>query len=756
MRATHGWMTMLRRLWTLAMTNTDPKTRPPGQAGTAAGVIDLYQDGALHGWAWDADRPQERVMLDVVIDGVLRETIQAGQDRPDLEAAGIGDGRYGYRLALHGYAREGAASVDIQFAGTGVSVARSPVRLDETYRCQQDKLRAFLDTGPFWLSDFTFDGDRLIIEGFYHPLHGDLSGVTLAVDGQAPVATEWHPAAAAAGPFWFLDPRSAGFRSVFDLGGMPPAADTSAVVVSLQDPLQPLGDLRTYHLPLSAGAYRNVPDAVRQKRVMGWAHDARFVMLGRTHYETNRQLAARHGTPLERMQRVLDWGTGCGRIARHFLAHHPGVEIHGVDIDADNIAWCSAHLPRGQFRLGPLVPPLPYPDDYFDLVHANSVFTHLAEDVQDAWLKELARILKPHGVALATIHSETAVAYARMPLEWIEAWQQAGIDSQGVSRDLIGFVGDEEYYRNTYHTYAYIDSHWRRHVDVLAIHKHLFGYQDVVVFRKPPASRTAFARQAIPVPAAAGRPDPMAAFERCADILIRSISNTIYGDAPFRTWGDEAFDAAKRHDGRDWPSLAHSMAGTRRLRNMVDLVKTILAENIPGDLIETGVWRGGTCILMKGLLAAWGDTSRTVFCADSFQGLPAPDAGRYPADQGDTLFTYDELAIAKAEVMANFERYGLLDARVAFVQGLFKETLPPLRGKQFALIRLDGDMYESTMDGLVNLYDTVPVGGFVVIDDYGAIAACKQAVTDFRASRNITDLIEVIDWTGVWWRKSGP
>ena len=145
-----------------------------------------------------------------------------------------------------------------------------------------------------------------------------------------------------------------------------------------------------------------------------------------------------------------------------------------------------AHLPGDWFRLGPLILPLPYPDDYFDLVHANCVFTHLAGDVQDACLKELARLLKPHGVALATIQSETAVAYARMPLEWIEAWQQAGIDSQSVSRDLVGFVGDEEYYRNTYRAYAYIDSRWHRHVDVLAIHKHLFGHQDVVVFRKPP------------------------------------------------------------------------------------------------------------------------------------------------------------------------------------------------------------------------------------------------------------------------------
>jgi O-methyltransferase len=243
------------------------------------------------------------------------------------------------------------------------------------------------------------------------------------------------------------------------------------------------------------------------------------------------------------------------------------------------------------------------------------------------------------------------------------------------------------------------------------------------------------------------------AYECYKELLIRTISNTIYQDPPLRTWGDNGFDWEKRMDGRDWPSLAHSMVGTLRLTNLADLVTRVLEEGVPGDLIETGVWRGGSCILMRGLLKAYGDQARNVVAADSFVGLPPPNEERYVHDKGDNFYLYSELAVSLEQVKANFEKYGLLDDKVEFVQGLFKNSLPALRDRQFALIRLDGDLYESTMDSLVNLYDTVPVGGFVVIDDYGAIPACREAVTDFRASRGILETIERIDWAGVWWRK---
>lgn len=238
-----------------------------------------------------------------------------------------------------------------------------------------------------------------------------------------------------------------------------------------------------------------------------------------------------------------------------------------------------------------------------------------------------------------------------------------------------------------------------------------------------------------------------------ADLLIRAIANTIYGDLPQDPWSGGAYSEGIRAEGRDWPSRAHTMVGVKRLQNLRELTKRALAAGIPGDLIETGVWRGGACILMRGLLAAYGESDRKVVVADSFDGLPPPRPEEYPADAGDTHHSFRQLAISQEEVQANFVAYGLLDGQVEFLKGWFRDTLPGQRGRKWALIRLDGDMYESTMDGLENLYDGLSPGGFIIIDDYGAIPACKTAVDDFRAARGIEAPITWVDWTGVWWQK---
>jgi O-methyltransferase len=195
------------------------------------------------------------------------------------------------------------------------------------------------------------------------------------------------------------------------------------------------------------------------------------------------------------------------------------------------------------------------------------------------------------------------------------------------------------------------------------------------------------------------------------------------------------------------------MIGRTRLRHLRGLVERTIAENVPGDYIETGVWRGGASILMRGVLAAYGIRDRRVFCADSFEGLPRPDAARYPADRRDRLFAFEELAVSEAAVRKNFAAYDLLDDQVVFLKGLFKDTLPGVAANRFALIRLDGDMYESTHDALANLYDSVSERGFIVIDDYGGLKNCKKAVHDFIDERGLRAEIQPVDHSCVWWRK---
>jgi O-methyltransferase len=215
------------------------------------------------------------------------------------------------------------------------------------------------------------------------------------------------------------------------------------------------------------------------------------------------------------------------------------------------------------------------------------------------------------------------------------------------------------------------------------------------------------------------------------------------------------FNAEARTWGEDWPPDAETMVGLKRLENVQFCVEDVLARGVPGDFAETGVWRGGVCILIRAILKAHGVTNRVVWLADSFEGLPEPDA-RFPQDRGDKLSTFkDVLGVSLETVKANFERYGLLDDQVRFLKGWFKDTLPISPIERLAVLRLDGDMYASTMDALVNLYDKVSPGGYIIVDDYGQIKACKQAIDDFRDERGISSPICQIDRSGVYWKKEG-
>jgi O-methyltransferase len=141
-----------------------------------------------------------------------------------------------------------------------------------------------------------------------------------------------------------------------------------------------------------------------------------------------------------------------------------------------------------------------------------------------------------------------------------------------------------------------------------------------------------------------------------------------------------------------------------------------------------------------------------VYAADSFAGLPPPDAA-YPADAESRLHTADVLAVPRSEVEQNLDLYGLLDDRVRFLEGWFAETLPTVADRTWSLIRLDGDMYQSTMDALVNLYPRLSPGGFLIVDDY-QFDPCRQAVADYRAANGISEPVEEIDWLGAYWRRA--
>jgi O-methyltransferase len=195
------------------------------------------------------------------------------------------------------------------------------------------------------------------------------------------------------------------------------------------------------------------------------------------------------------------------------------------------------------------------------------------------------------------------------------------------------------------------------------------------------------------------------------------------------------------------------MIGLRRLESLQACVVDVLHRGIPGDLIETGVWRGGAAIFMRAILKAYGDTHRVLWVADSFEGFPEPDLQRYPLDKGyGQGGTHEAIAVSLEQVERNFARYGLLDDQVHFLPGWFRDTLPSAPIERLSLLRLDGDMYESTIVALETLYSKLSVGGYVIVDDY-KLARCRAAVDDFRAEHFVTEELQQIDWTGVYWQR---
>lgn len=196
----------------------------------------------------------------------------------------------------------------------------------------------------------------------------------------------------------------------------------------------------------------------------------------------------------------------------------------------------------------------------------------------------------------------------------------------------------------------------------------------------------------------------------------------------------------------------YTMIGRRRMDNVQFCVESVLNQGIPGDLVECGIWKGGACIFMRGILKAYGSGDRNVWVADSFCGLPLPAA---ETDEGLDLSRgkFPQLAIPLERVKSYFELFGLLDDQVRFLPGWFSDTLPEAGIERISVLRLDGDLYSSTMDVFRNLYDKVSPGGFIIVDDYGVLPQCARATDEFRAARGITTPIERIDITGVFWRK---
>ncbi len=190
-----------------------------------------------------------------------------------------------------------------------------------------------------------------------------------------------------------------------------------------------------------------------------------------------------------------------------------------------------------------------------------------------------------------------------------------------------------------------------------------------------------------------------------------------------------------------------TLLNIKGLINLRTCLEETIKNNIEGDFIETGVWKGGACILAKYIFNQY-NVNKKVFVADSFQGLPPPDLVNYPKDAGDIHYTIPYLRVPVETVRENFERFNLLDSNVIFLEGWFKDTLPTAPIDKLSILRIDGDMYESTMQVLDILYPKLSIGGYCILDDW-CLPRCRTAYYDYIAKTGLKESL-IIDEIAYW------
>ena len=229
---------------------------------------------------------------------------------------------------------------------------------------------------------------------------------------------------------------------------------------------------------------RSYPPPRLRYRVHGSVQTATFHAIGRRIAGDCVTLLKSAGVPTDNVEHVLDFGCGCGRILPFLCEMLPGARMQGTDIDQESIAWCREAFPGLAFTANPMQPPPDFRDGQFDFVLAISVFSHLPEDLQNAWLDELRRITRPGAILILTVHG-MELAQNDLTQAAEQELMREGICFLVRSKSFLKEDGLPDNYQITYHTRDYIASHWSEYFEVLDyIPGGIAGNQDAVVLRR--------------------------------------------------------------------------------------------------------------------------------------------------------------------------------------------------------------------------------------------------------------------------------
>ena len=364
-----------------------------------------------------------------------------------------------------------------------------------TVQSDEDALRASLvvprlAAEPWYVDAVTIDGSRVTAAGWSMPIDtAEPAGGWFTINGR-PFDTIRYPLHRqdVGGAFWQRAGAAySGFECAIEhLDAAYPGGLLEIARVRPETAAVERG--RDVWIRPDPALHRDIPDADRRFRVIGDRDATGFLVSGATDYHRlDRVVQAVAGRGMTSFAKALDWGVGCGRVARHWPAAEARAALTGCDIDRDNVAWCNAHLP-GTFVASQLTPPLPFPDRTFDVVYGISVFTHLREPMQLRWLDELARVTTPGALLLMTTHGETAIDFSRLaPAAYARTRddvRRQGIVVSGTNTQLDGHAEHAGEYVNVYHSADYVRRTWGRYFDVLHVLPGYILHHDLVVLRK--------------------------------------------------------------------------------------------------------------------------------------------------------------------------------------------------------------------------------------------------------------------------------
>lgn len=456
------------------------------------GKIDGINNDYLQGWALDEDDPGRRVPLDVYYNGELLTSTLAGYPRPDLLRAQVGDGSNGLYVALPALTDPEDAEVHVEVAGTGEMLGE-PHKLRRLPLCSPHGLVAAdvlrLHAIPLHsIQGMGFDGQKLLVHGIHLPPDGNPFSLSLRTTPGTEATFHYPLHSPGVGEWYWYWPNAnwSAFRIEIDVSASTDSAEHFDLWFEHDGADEAYTAMNRNHIrvPKNIAAYQNYPGGDNLTRVHHFDNIQRVALAGYNDHRQIATIAEAYGTDLA-SSAVLDWGSGHGRMIRHFADEGRVKEAWAVDIDPENIAWLNDNISSVRASTVPLLPPTDLPEQHFDLIYAISVMTHLTHDVQEAWLTELKRITKPGGLVLLTFAGRTSVSFASRFLSptWLDSWDVTGFDATLDSLDLNGKIGDDEYYRNTKQTPEYTREFWGKYFEVVAIHQSQFGYQDIAVLR---------------------------------------------------------------------------------------------------------------------------------------------------------------------------------------------------------------------------------------------------------------------------------